>query len=540
MPAKIEQYAERFRTTTGEGVVLPRAQAPRITSNRYDTSELTARGADSLMAGARRLTSAYRAREEDDAKAWSAEVLSSARLEWTADLLRRQETAQPGAPDFVPTLMGDYDKYMEKVLESAPDDMSRKFLRDRLIGFRDDLGIRALTFEASARIDYRMDRFVQGADNVAKLMNTDPDQYQVALAEQLAIIDDAAIPPVQKSKMRQDVIDKVSTAATWSQIQKSPTAFLQSIGFGVPVDGKTRKSSGDLNGITGNTAFDALPFERRVQMFQQAITLKNQIDTDAERAVAAERKVMAEGAMKDAWDKFYSGKLRLDDIQRIKPLVSDNDYKSLREALKKGLGDGQKGPKTDPATFRELQQLLMTDPKAAQTFAFTAHRNGLLSNEHLSSALNSSRTRDRQEGPNSQYERSIDFIRNSLDPGPYVKDAVGKSRYAEAIDEFNRWINSGKRTDQEIDARGKEIVDQFRLVNLSDSVMALPVPRGTTIRRQANPQTLQVDILNASKSLQAQRDSGRLSPSEYAEEMKTLNRWRKAMEAAQKGAPSGK
>jgi hypothetical protein len=465
-------------------------------------------------------------RNDEEARAWSSNALSKARLDWTTQLLDRQSNAQPGAPDFTPAVIKDFDDYATKTIETAPTRAAKQFLHERLSALRTDIGEKAAVFEAQARIDYRTDQFTTSIDTTSKLMNTDPSQYAPALAEQLAIIDASAMLPIKKSAMRQLAVEKVSSAAVWSQVQKSPSAFLESIGFGPEIPGKARKSSGDLTGITGNTAFDALPFEKRTQLFEGAIRLKAQIDGDADKAVKAASAKLAEDAMKEAWNRLNSGKLSKSYIEQIRPLLSAPEYHSLLTATKEGGGQ-----RTDPGTFRRLQELMYSNPKEAETFAFTAHKNGLLSNENLSSALSRSRELDRSGGPKSEYERSRNFIRGSLDPGPMVNDPVNRSRLAEALDTFDRWVDAGqgKRTDSEIQKRGQEVIEQYRFINLSDTVLALPSPRSGQIRRNPADKTgITTDILSAHRKAQADFEAGRMSKADYDQEMNILNRWRKA------------
>jgi len=233
--------------------------------------------------------------------------------------------------------------------------------------------------------------------------------------------------------------------------------------------------------------------------------------------------------MKEAWGRLASGKLTRAYVEEIRPVLDPNEYHSLLVGMKaEGSGAGQK---TDPATFRHLQELLYTDPEEAEKYAFKAHKNGLLSNEHLSSGLSRARDLDRSEGPKSEYERSRKLLIGSLDPGPMVPDPVGRSRLAEATDEFDRWVSSGKRTDKEINDRSRELIGQYKFIDMSNSVIALPSPRSGQIRRSPNDRDgMQADLLQAAKKAEEKRKSGEYSEADYANEMGILNRWRKTIQ----------
>lgn len=601
---KINEYAERVRTPSGGGLPMARPVAPDVSSS--------VRALSDFRHGARDLAYALKESEDEQARAWSANALAESRLRWSTEFVKRQTEAKPGAPDFTESLLKDYDQYQQQTLAAAPNDASRFYLNERLTAFKSDLGNQGVHYEAQARVDYKDDEYRKAADNVAKLMNTDPKQYHVALAELLAAIDGAAMPQVKKSARREATIRTVSASAVWSQIQRSPTEFLNSIGFGGPspvlrnpdgsvstestigieadgkhyviptiidgqrvqpeqavaawkggsnkevgvfgtqaeadqfararsaAGGKLRRTSGDVLGITGNAPFDALPFEVRTQMFDQALRAKNQIDVDADRATAARKKEMGENAMKEGWSLFYSGKLSRQFIEQARPLINDNDYKALLEAQRKGMGEGR-GQKTDPGTFRKLQEMIYTGQyQQAESFAYSSHKSGLLSNEHLSSNLERIRGFGRTEGPKSEFERTRAYVRGSLEPSPLIQDPVQRSRMAEALDEYDRWYSAGPngvRPDDEVKARGRELVQQYVFVDLGSSVAALPFPRGTTLRRTPDISALETDIRAAGAKLQRDQAAGKLQPHEYQNELATLNRWRNALETARRSQP---
>lgn len=534
--AQIREYREQAEASTGRGALMPRASAPE---NIGASARALSEGANDLARGVNHLTGAWREREEEEARAWSAVALSKARLDWSTNLIERQAQAQPGAPDFTPSFLRDFETYQTESVGKAPTKTAQRFLTERLADLKADLSLKALTFEAQARIDHRTDQFTSAISNTQRLMNTDPGQYQTVLAEQLAVIDASSIPPVKKSELRQKAIDQVSSAAVWSQIQKSPTAFLESIGFLDSVDpatGKmrTRKSSGDLTGVTGNAAFDAMPFDRRAVLFEQAIKLKAQIDTDAERIAVDQRKKLGTDAMQNAWSLVYDNKLGAAKVyaEKIRPLISAAEYHSLRAGIdSKAKGDGTGlGQKTDPVAFRDLMDLVRTgkDDEAASA-AMTYHRNGRLSNEHLGSFVRN----DRRAGPKTEYDMSRSLISRSLEPGAMVNDPVARGRQAEALDAFDRWVkeNGSKAGDEGVRKRGQEIISQYRFINLQDTVLGLPMPRSGIIRRTpGDAPGMQADIVKAGQEAKKRYDNKQLTASEYQAEVEILNRWRRALE----------
>lgn len=409
-------------------------------------------------------------RVEATGKAWAAQAMSQARLDWTTAFAQAKAEAEPGAVDFTPNVLGKYDEYSEKALEGAPTPTARAFYAGQLAQFREQLGEKSTLFEADARVAYQEQAYTQGIQNTAKLMNEDPEQFLPALGEQVAILEASSMGPIKKGEFLRKAVNEVSEAAVWSQINRSPTGFLQSIGA-YSADGKL----GDLKGKTGNAAFDMMTFDARVKYYGMAVSEKARIDREGDDA------------------------------------VNGRDVKSNSAAL------------------RKLYTLLQTDPGEAEKYAIDANRRGLLSQEDMKSGWSKAREIGRQEGPNSEYERSRDFIKGSLDPGPMVQDPVGRARLAEATDMFDRWRAANpKASDGDVYKRGREIVAQFRFVNLSDTIVGLPQPRfAGTITRNPNPAQITSDVTTAGLKLQKMRESGEISEADYNAEMAILNRWRK-------------
>lgn len=523
---KLDQYEQRTQAPTGSSAVLPRADAPiaPYLSHQMD------RATENLGAGLRTTADVFARSQEEQARAWSADIVSDARLQWTQQLEDRKVAAEPGADGFSPTLLKDYDEYANKTLETAPTMIAKQFLHQRLQEFRTTLGEKALTFEAQARLDYRNDKFVAGIQNIAKLMNTDPAQYTVALAEQLAVIDSSYMPPIQKSALRQKAVDTISSAAVWSQIQKSPTQFLTDIGFmdGVDSQGKLRRNSGDVKGITGNTAFDALPFEKRTTFLESAVKLKAANDADVDRLAAKEHLRLQDDTTKTLWKSFFDGTLKPEQLEAQRPILNHSEYFAIRKAMEKP----EAGQHDDPETFRRLQSLIANQKyDDAVKYAFDAHRAGDLSNATLRSETQFARTVDRQEGPKSPYERGKIYITNGLDPGPYVKDPEGKVRFADAQKTFDTWMQSGKHTDQEITDRASEIVNQYKFVDMSNTAATLPLPRVGIVTRQVVAPNQMIQQLTAAGNEAVKRyNDGRFTRSEYEAEMGLINQWRKLAE----------
>lgn len=521
MPVPIRSYVQQTQTPTGPGPAL--ARAPTVSDGGIGNA-LSGLG-NSFYKSADNLIEV----REEEGKAWAASAIADARLQWTDSLTTRQQQAGPGAPGFTPQFLTDFDKYTEDTVKNAPTESARKFARQRLLALRDDFGGRAIAFEAQARIDNRQDQLNNGIDNTRKLMNSDPDQYMEALAEQLAIIRSTNLPPVNKSAMEKKAIEKVSEAAVWSQMQKSPESFLASIGFDAvdPKTGKARKINGDMAAVTGNPAFDALPFDQRNRMLEQAIKLKSQRDADYERATTTERKRIADEHMKEGWNRLFSGKLDRNYIEQIRPHIDDNEYKSLLVGLKESQSGGG-GAKSDPGVYRDLQKMIDSDPSAARDFALRMHQNGRLSNEHLSQALTLVRSSDRREGPKTPYERNRRWLTDAMDPGPMVQDPIGRTRMADAVYDYDNYAKTGNRTEEDLEKYSRSVASRYKLVDFSTSLLTLPMPRAGSLPRSGDPATVQQKVGVLTRQVMKNKADGKIDEQTYLDEMKILKRWHDA------------
>jgi hypothetical protein len=490
-------------------------------------------GGQTLAQGLYDLDRGLLIREEEQARAYTAAEASRARLGWTAKMLDAQANAGPGAPEFTRNMLTEYDEYAKMAIEKAPTRTAKKMMAGQLGSLRLSIGETSLQFEAKARIDHLEDQYKTAVDNSAKLMNTVPDAYGPVLEDLMQSIDASSLPPIRKSALKDKAKEDLSVAAVWSQLQKSPTEFLTSIG--ILSDGRQRVAP-KLEGGTGNAAFDNLSFDKRVKVVEQAFRTKAQIDSDAEKAARAKREELSEDGMKTAWDLDAKGQLTMNYIEILRPIVSAGQYHSLLEAYNQTQSGERK--RDDPATYRYLQQLLNGkkpgEAEMALSEAFKAHRNGLIKNETLNSVTNEARSIMRAEQPLTPYERGKSYIRDAMDPG-MVPDPLGRQRMADAIDEFNKWYNAEKRTPEDTEKRYREIVNQYKLAGLGDTVLGLPQPRFSPVTRQTgDPNKMLHELAIATDATAKRLASKQISQADYEIEMNNIARWLRAAQEAQK------
>ena len=529
--ANISQYVQR--TMPQAGGTIPRAVVPQ------GVGAMAGLVGDALSGFGESINK----RQEEQGRAWAAAAIAQKRLEWSSQLADRQAGADIGAPDFTGTLIKDFDIDIEEFSKTAPSDAARSYFRERMMDVRTMVGEKAITFEAAARLDYRDTQFDLAKDTAQKIVMSDPDQFEVVMAEQLAIVRTSEMPPKQRADREQKLISGMAEASVSGQLHRNPTSFLQSVGL----YGGTRQV--DMKGMTGNKAFDMLPFDKRMGAVTKAITLKSQMDNDSEREAKEIRKAAGEEAFKEALSRLapVGGGPRLTRayIEEIRPTIEATQYKTLLSALDDGgLGSGG-SRKTDPSVFRDLQVQLRDDPEGARRDAVRHHANGLLSNSDFSSIMSRSDSLDRQGGPKTPYERVRNLITGRLDPGPMVQDPVGRGRLAEALHEFDSWVEGGKRSDTEIEERGRRIISQYSLVDFTGDAVGLPQPRSGNISRNIGADPLAAERQASAAFLKAKADfaAKKMTKQEYMDEASRINRWLKLInqeKAAQQRAAANK
>jgi hypothetical protein len=236
---KIQVY-EQQTSPSGLGPNV-RASGERITSPIGDTFGQLQSGINQVADGIRlgQRADAFEAKvlkkqEENDAVAWSGKVLSDAHIQWNDEYLKAQENAKPGGAGFTPEFLTKFDKYSEETVKNAPTDASKKYLTDRLTSMRTTLAGQALTFEAQARRDYRMDQSNTMIENNAKTVQDNPGNFTTLYAESLASIEALELPPKEKSALREKLKSTLPYAAVYGQVKVDPEGVARRLRGSVP------------------------------------------------------------------------------------------------------------------------------------------------------------------------------------------------------------------------------------------------------------------------------------------------------------------
>ena len=263
---------------------------------------------------------------------------------------------------------------------------------------------------------------------------------------------------------------------------------------------------------------DPVTRERFVdQAFRRADAEQRQQDAQAER----DRKARGDELMKEALSRQAGGTLDRNYIEEIRQFIEPAEYKSLLA----GVSGADR--KDDPSAFANLESLVETNPAEARRRAFQYHRSGLIRNETLATINNRARTLERQEGPKSEYERSRQFIADTLRPSPLVNDPAGSARYGLAVREFDDFASANpKATDKELRDKANDIQKRFSLVDMAK------LAQDTSVGAQPTPEAQLKSVEAQAIQLMQDRDAKKISQQDFSRKMADLDKVRRAAEKA--------
>jgi hypothetical protein len=92
------------------------------------------------------------------------------------DNSQKQALAAGNVDGYTENFLKSYDETVAKALESAPNDLGREALSERMMQARNSLLAQSMKFESSARIKIYESNLDKAADNYAKAAATDPSQ----------------------------------------------------------------------------------------------------------------------------------------------------------------------------------------------------------------------------------------------------------------------------------------------------------------------------------------------------------------------------
>lgn len=266
----------------------------------------------------------FKQRAEQSENLWRVKAEAEGRAQWTERVIKAQQEAPEGAPDFTKKLLEEYTTYMDGALANAPSERTRELLRADLTALKGQLTAKGLEFEAVASAK-KVRRDFEGLHNAN--MNTlllDPTQFNVVLETTRNSIAGLNLPAEAKSALYDEKKMELTTAAVRGDIRINPEAAKQKL----------------IGNQWGDT-LDALKQKALIAEAEEAVRAKR-IDENLKRQEEAYKKAQAEEAAGNEWlSTIVSGKATAGGI------LADNrmDWKTKRTML--SIMDAE-GSRTDP------------------------------------------------------------------------------------------------------------------------------------------------------------------------------------------------
>jgi len=454
-------------------------------------------GLEDLAAGAQRL-------EQSEAANYSLQALSKAQSDWTQQFHDRTLNAQPGAPNFTPQLMGDYDKYVKAAVGTAPNQMAGRYLQNRLTEFGSQLARQSLSFEAGARQSHNEDVSKQAADMTAVELQNNPAVYGQRLSERLAAIDTMQMEPQVKEKLAQYTKDTLSRFAVTGDINRDPyQAMLK------------------LNDPKADGYYANLTAQQRQELTTHADQMLHQRVADAERVHQ-----LAKQEQQDNSDKLLKQGIAMSTQGGLTASWVLGHSNTLEPAALKYLLEASAGKESqsDPRLYADLLQRTVRGEDTQQDVT-TAFTDGQLSKEDFTRLTDKTAA----EFPNA-YKRGISYIQTAGKTSELEPDPAKTQTLANMQNDFQDWFkqNGSAAKDSEIQQEAIDIVKRYQLVRSDQNLLTLPVPQfGLGKGSRAAP-----DIDGAKKSLVKALNDGQVNRADFDKQAALLQQWEHAANVA--------
>lgn len=319
------------------------AQLPRIDEYRAQQSaqaqHVMPHAEPTQIIGPQAIGNVLQQINEQDAATQTAKALSKAQFDWQQNLQDRMQSAEPGAPNFTPNVLKDYDDYTKAAVAKATPGLGRKFLSERLQAFRGHVADQALSFEAGERVKNNIDTVKQSVDMASNEVMNNPDVFGERIAERNTLIDAMRLDPNTKRDLKTAAQQTLAVASVRGMINADPAAA------------KEELSSNDPKSL----AVRALDAKTREQMLTHADTavLAREVEARRQEALRLKQEKEREKVTQDGLlQKFVKDGLSTQDILNADlPAFGEGSKKQFLDMLDASV---RKDAKSDPATFNSL------------------------------------------------------------------------------------------------------------------------------------------------------------------------------------------
>lgn len=206
---------------------VPTLATPTAGQAERQVGAMVADAASDLAHGLSTLALGRSQVEEEEARAWTAQRLAEARLEWQRREAQAREQAPAGLQGHAQRLAAEFDAWRQEVEREAPTPGARRLLSERLGLLRASLLTDAEEAERSARVDATVAQMQRSLQTLGAAVAAKPLALPAALADMNAVLDAGALPEPLKEKLRRAGAEELTRAAMLAQIEADPAGALQ-------------------------------------------------------------------------------------------------------------------------------------------------------------------------------------------------------------------------------------------------------------------------------------------------------------------------
>lgn len=438
--------------------------------------------------------------KERDAATWSADALSKVQSNWLQQLEDWKLKAAPGAPDFTPSFLKEFDSAANETAMAAPTRASKQFMKERLLAMREELQRNAMSFEAVSRVQNNQDIAQKSVESAGNEILNNPPIFATRLAERKALIDAMPLTANDKQKLNDYAQDALAKYAVIGHINADPYGMMQEIASANPT----------------NAAVRALAPDERLKLLDHADSVLRSQIADASRLEAlSERaqKKLADDAAKTGDKLLANGHLSAGWIESQRAVLDAADYRYFYGKLTGG--DEGSAPRNVPL-YADLRDRAGRG-EDVRTDARAAVQRGAIRVADYDRLV----TEVESEHP-GWYKSGAEYITSMSGASLLNPDPAAPQLKAAMLDQWGDWSRLHPQANfREAQSAYQDIVSHNMLVQRA----GLPLPRLLVGGRFAP------DLIASTNATMKAHNSGEMNDADYAREMEVLLRWKRSLEA---------
>jgi hypothetical protein len=164
---------------------------------------------------------------------------------WDAHLQDKKTNAEPGAPNFTPDILKEYDEYAKRTVEGFSTPRARQLMDEKLSNYRLSLQSDSLNYQAAAGLQYKVDTATQATRVAANTLISNPALLDQSLENVTIAIDNIGLPASKKGEFLQRARATLVESAVGGLAEKNPQQALKNLNDGLydtQIDPNTKAS----------------------------------------------------------------------------------------------------------------------------------------------------------------------------------------------------------------------------------------------------------------------------------------------------------